>query len=514
MIETLRPGETSLAALERVYRAGVPAKIHPDSRRDVAHSAARLRDGAATDRLIYGVNTGFGKLAGVRIPPGEIESLQRNLVRSHCVGLGDRLPEAQVRLMMTLKLLAFGRGASGVRLELVECIESMLERNVLPDIPVQGSVGASGDLAPLAHLAAVMIGEGTASFEGGRMPGREALAAAGITPLTLGPKEGLALLNGTQFSTACALAAVFDAWRAAESAVVTGALSTDAVMGSTEPLLAEIHALRGHRGQCEAAAMARALLAGSEIRESHRENDSRVQDPYCIRCQPQVLGACLDLLRQAGRTLRIEANGATDNPLVLVETDRIASGGNFHAEPVAFAADQIALAVAETGAIAQRRVAILVDPALSSGLSPFLSPDPGIHSGLMSADIAAAALASENRHLANPCSVDSIPTGAGQEDHVSMSAHGARRLERMVRNLERLLAIEWLAAAAGVEQRAPRRTAAPLVRVVSALRKVVPPLEADRPLAGDVETASGLVRDATLLDACRTFRLPPLDVNA
>ena len=295
---------------------------------------------------------------------------------------------------------------------------------------------------------------------------------------------------------------------------MTGALSTDAVMGSTEPLLPEIHALRGHRGQCEAAAMARALLAGSEIRESHRDNDGRVQDPYCIRCQPQVLGACLDLFRHAGRTLRIEANGATDNPLVLVETGRIASGGNFHAEPVAFAADQVALAVAETGAIAQRRVAILVDPALSSGLSAFLSPDPGTHSGLMSAEIAAAALASENRHLANPCSIDSIPTGAGQEDHVSMSAHGAWRLERMARNLERLLAIEWVAAAAGVEQRAPRRTGAPLRRVVSALREVVPPLDADRPLAGDVETACELLRDGTLLDAYRTCRLPPLDVNA
>ena len=461
-IETLPPGETSLAALERVYRTGVPARLHPDSRAAVLASAARLRAGAAEERPIYGVNTGFGKLAGIRIPPGEIETLQRNLVRSHCVGLGERLPGAHVRLMMTLKILALGRGASGVRPALVACIETMLERGVLPDIPVQGSVGASGDLAPLAHLAAVMIGEGTASFEGRRMPGREALAAAGITPLTLGPKEGLALLNGTQFSTACALAALFDAWRAAESAVVTGALSTDAIMGSTEPLLAEIHTLRGHRGQCEVASTARALLAGSEIRESHRENDSRVQDPYCVRCQPQVLGACLDLFRQAAATLRIEANGATDNPLVLPENGRIASGGNFHAEPVAFAADQIAMAAAETGAIAERRTATLVDPAVSTGLSPFLSPDPGTHSGLMSAEIAAAALASENRHLANPCSIDSIPTGAGQEDHVSMSAHGAWRLNRMVENLERLLAIEWIAAAGrrGAARPPPNRGAA------------------------------------------------------
>ena len=513
MTETLLPGHTTLAPLERVYRAGVPARVHSDCRRAIMDSATRLRRGAATDRAIYGVNTGFGKLAGIRIPAGEIESLQRNLVRSHCVGLGERLLDAHVRLMMTLKLLGLGRGASGVRLEIVACIEAMLERGVLPEIPIQGSVGASGDLAPLAHLAAVMIGEGAASFEGRRMPGGAALEAAGIAPLTLGPKEGLALLNGTQFSTACALAALFDAWRAAECAVVTGALSTDALMGSTEPLLAEIHALRGHRGQCEAAATARALLAGSEIRESHRENDPRVQDPYCIRCQPQVLGACLDLFRQAARTLRIEANGATDNPLVLIETDRIASGGNFHAEPVAFAADQIAMAIAETGAIAQRRIAILVDPALSSGLSPFLSPDPGTHSGLMSADIAAAALASENRHLANPCSIDSIPTGAGQEDHVSMSAHGAWRLDRMVRNLERLLAIELLAAAAGVEQRAPRRTSVPLAGVIRALRESVPPLDADRPLADDVEAARALFRSGALLDECGAFRLPPLDAQ-
>ena len=512
MTVTLRPGETNLAELERVYRMGTTARIHPDNRQAVAASAERLREGAEGSRPVYGVNTGFGKLVRFRIQTDEIEALQCNLVRSHCVGVGDPLPDAHVRLMMTLKILGLGRGASGVRPQLVDCIEEMLARGVLPEIPVQGSVGASGDLAPLAHLAAVMIGEGTATFQGRRMAGRGALKAAGITPLTLGPKEGLALLNGTQFSTACALAALFDAWRAAESAVAIGALSTDAVMGSTEPLLPEIHALRGHRGQCEVAAMTRALLAGSEIRESHRDDDIRVQDPYCIRCQPQVLGACIDLFRQAAGTLRIEANGATDNPLVLMETGRIVSGGNFHAEPVAFAADQIAMAIAETGSIAQRRVAIMVDPELSFGLSPFLSPDPGIHSGLMSADIAAAALVSENRHLANPCSIDSIPTGAGQEDHVSMSAHGAWRLQRMVGNLERLLSIEWIAAAAGVEQRAPRRTGAPLRRVVAALRTAVSPLVADRALADDIEAARGLLRGGDILDACEPCRLPPLEM--
>ena len=512
MTAILRPGITTLAELERIYRTGAPARLHANYLEAVTASADYLRGMAAGERPIYGVNTGFGKLAGIRIPRDKIEALQRNLVRSHCVGLGKRLPEAHVRLMMVLKILSLGRGASGVRPVLIASVEAMLERGVLPVVPVQGSVGASGDLAPLAHLAAVMIGEGKAEYEGRVVSGGAALREAGIPPLALGPKEGLALLNGTQFSTACALAALFDTWRAIECAVATSALSTDAIMGSTEPLLPEIHELRGHPGACEAAAMARALLAGSEIRESHREGDDRVQDPYCIRCQPQVLGAGIDLLRQAGRTLRIEANGVTDNPLVLTESGRIASGGNFHAEPVAFAADQIALAIAETGAIAQRRIAILVDPALSAGLSPFLSPDPGTHSGLMSADIAAAALASENRHLANPCSIDSIPTGANQEDHVSMAAHGAWRLRRMVRNLERILSIEWIAAAAGVEQRAPMQTGALLQRLVALLRESVPRLDADRALSPDIEAARNLIRSGALLQACGTCRLPTIDV--
>ncbi len=511
MTEVLRPGTVSLKVLERIYRQCKPARLHPDSLGAVQVSAELVQKLAVEERPIYGVNTGFGRLAGIRIPAAEIESLQRNLVRSHCAGVGEHLPEAHVRLMMALKILSLGRGASGVRPKLIACMEDMLERGVLPRVPVQGSVGASGDLAPLAHLAAVMIGEGEAEFDGQTMPGGIALETAGIAPIALGPKEGLALLNGTQFSTACTLIALFDAWRAAESAVATGALSTDAVMGSTEPLLPEIHALRGHRGPCEVAAMARALLAESEIRESHRENDDRVQDPYCIRCQPQVLGASIDLLRHAGATLRVEANGVTDNPLVIARNGRIVSGGNFHAEPVAFAADQIALAIAETGAITQRCIAILVDPAASTGLSPFLSPDPGTHSGLMAADITAAALASENRHLANPCSIDSIPTGANQEDHVSMSAHGAWRLQRMVRNLEQILAIEWIAAAAGVEQRGPRQTGPRLQPALALLRERVSRLEADRPLTDDIETAAVLIRSGNLLDACGTSRLPPLE---
>jgi histidine ammonia-lyase len=361
------------------------------------------------------VNTGFGKLAHVRIDARDAASLQRNIVLSHCAGVGETLGAPETRLMMALKLLSLGRGASGVAWGTVELLEGMLEKDVIPAIPVQGSVGASGDLAPLAHMAAVMIGAGEAFFGGERLPGAEALRRAGLAPLVLGPKEGLALLNGTQFSTALALGALFDAWRNAAASVISSSLSTDAVMGSTAPLVEEIHALRGHPGQIETARAMRALMAGSEIRESHRDGDSRVQDPYCIRCQPQVTGAAMDLLHFAGRTLGIEANAVTDNPLVLAEAGRIVSGGNFHAEPVAFAADMIALALAEIGAIAQRRVALMVDPTLSFDLPPFLTPDPGLNSGLMIAEVTTAALMSENKHLANPCVTDSTPTSAIQE---------------------------------------------------------------------------------------------------
>lgn len=329
---------------------------------------------------------------------------------------------------MVLKLLSFGRGASGVRWAFVELLEAMLARGVTPVIPAQGSVRASGDLAPLSHMTAVLIGHGAAEYQGRVLPGAEALTAAGLTPIQLGPKEGLAFINGTQFSTAFALAGLFDGWNAAQSALVTSALSTDAIMGSTAPLQPEIHSLRGHSGQIEAASFMRALLAGSEIRESHIVGDARVQDPYCIRCQPQVTGAAMDVLRQAAHTLVIEANAATDNPLVLTGAGLIVSGGNFHAEPVGFAADMIALALAEIGAIAQRRVALMVDPVLSFNLPAFLTPRPGLNSGLMIAEVTTAALMSENKHIAMPCVTDSTPTSANQEDHVSMAAHGAVRL--------------------------------------------------------------------------------------
>ena len=501
MTHTITPAATTLAQLEAIWRSDAPVALDAAARAGIDASAQLIAQAANGGAPVYGVNTGFGKLASVRIAPQDTETLQRNLILSHCCGVGEPLEPDTTRLMMALKLLSLGRGASGVRWEVCALIEGMLARGVLPVIPVQGSVGASGDLAPLAHMAAAMIGQGEATYQGQTMAGGAALAKAGLAPVVLGPKEGLALINGTQFSTACALVGLFGAWRAARGAVVTSALSTDAIMGSTAPLNPAIHSLRGHQGQIDVADAMSLLLAGSEIRESHRDGDTRVQDPYCIRCQPQVTGAAIDLLRFAGRTLETEANAVTDNPLVIVDTGEILSGGNFHAEPVAFAADQIALAVAEIGAIAQRRVALMVDPTLSFDLPPFLTPEPGLNSGLMIAEVTTAALMSENKHLANPCSTDSTPTSANQEDHVSMAAHGARRLGRMTENLSVILGVEAMCAAQGIEQRAPLVTSEPLQSAIARLRAVVPPLQQDRYLAPDLKAAAACIADDGLADA-------------
>jgi histidine ammonia-lyase len=410
---------------------------------------------------------------------------------------------------MSLKLISLGRGASGVRLEIVRLIEDMLQKRVTPVIPEKGSVGASGDLAPLAHMTAAMMGESEVFFEGVRMPAAVALARAGLKPVVLAAKEGLALINGTQVSTALALAGLFRAHRAAKAALVTGALSTDAAMGSSAPFHPEIHMLRGHSGQIDTAASLRALLSGSVIRESHIEGDERVQDPYCIRCQPQVDGACLDILRFAARTLETEANAVTDNPLVLSDGS-VVSGGNFHAEPVAFAADQIALAVCEIGSIAQRRISLLVDPALSYGLPAFLARNPGLNSGLMIAEVTSAALMSENRQMAHPASVDSTPTSANQEDHVSMACHGARRLLQMTDNLAGIIGIEAITAAQGVELRAPLVTSPELRKAIAAIRAEVPALDGDRYMAGDLAAAAELVASGGLADAVSAGILPEL----
>lgn len=496
---TLVPGAVTLAQLDRIWRGSDEVALCDEARAPVDAAAAMVRDAAQGNNAVYGVNTGFGKLANVKIAAHDTERLQRNLVLSHCCGVGETLDAPTTRLMMVLKLLSLGRGTSGVAWDTVKLLTEMINLNVMPCIPVQGSVGASGDLAPLAHMAAVMIGEGEACLNGTRKIGGAALAAAGLAPLTFGPKEGLAMINGTQFSTACALTALFNAWRSASASVVTSALSTDAVMGSTSPLVDTIHTLRGHPGQIAVARAEREILQGSEIRESHRENDTRVQDPYCIRCQPQVTGAAMDLMHFAGRTLEIEANAVTDNPLILVEEGRIVSGGNFHAEPVAFAADQIALALAEIGAIAQRRVALMVDPVLNFDLPPFLTPDPGLNSGFMTAEVTSAALMSENKHLANPCSTDSTPTSANQEDHVSMAAHAAYRLRRMNRNLNIILGIELICAAQGVIFRLPLKTSPSLQEVIATVRESVGPLELDRYMAPDLGAAAAIIADGRIL---------------
>jgi histidine ammonia-lyase len=511
MTLTLTPGAVTLNDLAKIYYDEASVRLDPACRPAIERAHAQIAKAAAGTDAVYGVNTGFGKLASVKIASEDTATLQRNLILSHCCGVGPAIPRRHARFIMALKLLSLGRGASGVRSEVVDLIEEMLDKGVTPVIPAQGSVGASGDLAPLAHMAAAMMGHGEAEFNGKITSGAEALKSAGLTPVELGPKEGLALINGTQFCTAFALAGLFGAWRSAQSALITSAMSTDAIMGSTAPLQPEIHSLRGHRGQIEAGATMRALLAGSEIRKSHVDGDARVQDPYCIRCQPQVTGAAMDVLRMAAKTLEIEANAATDNPLVLVDADIIVSGGNFHAEPVGFAADMIALAIAEIGAIAQRRIALIVDPVLSFNLPPFLTPNPGLNSGYMIAEVTTAALMSENKHLANPCVTDSTPTSANQEDHVSMAAHGARRLGQMTENLERILGVELLCAAQGIDFRAPLMTSGALQRAVARVRQDVETMGDDRYLAPDLASAAVIIASGDLVTAAG-LEMPEFDV--
>jgi histidine ammonia-lyase len=492
MTAVLKPGATRLSQWRAIWR-GEEAALDPGCAPAVAASAAAIERILAKGEPVYGINTGFGKLAHVRIEASDLEILQRNIVVSHAAGVGAPSPSTTTRLMMALKLASLGQGASGVRAATLAFLEAMLARGVIPVVPEQGSVGASGDLAPLAHMTAAMLGVGEAEFEGRRMPAADALSGAGLSPVTLGPKEGLALLNGTQFSTAHALAGAFAAESAFRAALVTGALSTDAAKGSDTPFDPRIHALRRHRGQIEAAEALRVLMAGSEIRVSHLKGDDRVQDPYCLRCQPQVMGACLDLLRYAARALEDEANGVSDNPLILAEQGEALSGGNFHAEPVAFAADAIALALCEIGSLAERRIAMLIDPALSR-LPAFLTPKPGLNSGFMIPQVTAAALVSENKQRAYPASVDSIPTSANQEDHVSMAAHGARRISPMAENVVNVLAIELLAAAQGCEFHSPLRSSRPLEAARALLRGRVPELGDDRLFHPDITAAAELVR--------------------
>ena len=493
----IQPGGFKLADLRAIWNRHQPLKLAQSAYAAIDTSAATISSIVAKGDAAYGINTGFGKLAKTRIPDDQLELLQRNLILSHSVGTGELVADDVVRLILVMKIASLARGVSGIRASVINAMIAMYNAGIMPAIPVKGSVGASGDLAPLSHMTLALLGEGDVRVDGRLLPAAKALADAGIQPVVLAAKEGLALINGTQVSTALALNGLFLAERLLEAGTVTGALSVDAAKGSDAPFDPRIHSSRGQPGQIATADIYRKLLSGSEIRRSHLENDERVQDPYCLRCQPQVMGACLDIINNAARTLLIEANAVTDNPLVFSDTGEVISGGNFHAEPVAFAADTLALAIAEIGSISERRIALLIDATIS-GLPPFLVPSSGINSGFMIAHVTAAALASENKSHAHPSSVDTIPTSANQEDHVSMATYGARRLHEMAHNTATIVGIELLAAAQGVDFHAPLKTSIALTDVHQALRAKVPFYDKDRLFAPDIEAAKSMVLSGAL----------------
>ena len=492
---TLNPGSVTLAELRAIW-AGAPVALAPDSWAAIESAAACVGRIVESGRTVYGINTGFGLLAQTRIPDDRLAELQRNLVMSHSCGLGEDLSRPVVRLAMATKVIGLARGHSGVRREVVERLLALLEADALPCIPSQGSVGASGDLAPLGHLSAAMLGEGRIDLRGTIMPAGEALRELGLEPLVLGPKEGLALINGTQVSAAVALDTLFTAERVFASALISGALSLDALKGTDAAFDPRIHRARGQKGQIETAAVLKRLIEGSEIRHSH-DDCSRVQDPYSFRCQPQVMGACLGLLRNVTESLEIEANAVTDNPLLFPESGDSLSGGNFHAEPVAFAADMLAMAMCEVASLSERRTAVLVDPKMS-GLPPFLVEDSGVNSGFMIAQVTAAALVSENKSLAWPASVDTVPTSGNQEDHVSMATHAGTKARRIAGNAAGVVGIELLAAAQGVDFHAPLKSSPALEAARAQIRRHVPYYAADRYLADELRWAQDSVLAGTL----------------
>ncbi|SMC82185.1 histidine ammonia-lyase [Desulfocicer vacuolatum DSM 3385] len=489
---TIEPGKLTLNQLRRVMAQPVQVSLAPQCIPNIEQSVKTVSDVVEQGRVIYGINTGFGLLANTLIPHDELEHLQRSIVLSHAAGIGDYMDNATVRLMMILKINSLARGYSGTRLEVINALIELINHGVYPCVPQKGSVGASGDLAPLAHMSAVLIGEGEAFYQGQQIPGKKGLEIAGLDPIALGPKEGLALLNGTQASTAFALDGLFATENLFAAALVTGGLSVEAALASRRPFEAMIHEVRGHAGQIDTAANYRRLLDQSDIGTSHANCES-VQDPYSLRCQPQVMGACLDQIRHAADTLAIEANAVSDNPLVFSDSCDIISGGNFHAEPVAMAADNLALAISEIGALSERRLALLIDTHMSK-LPPFLVEKGGLNSGFMIAQVTAAALASENKSHAHPASVDSLPTSANQEDHVSMAAFAARRLGEMVENSVGVVAIELLAACQGIDFRSPLKTSILLEQARGMLRKKVPFYDQDRYFAPDIKKAANLVK--------------------
>jgi histidine ammonia-lyase len=495
----------TLTEIDAVALRGRPVGIAPAALARARASRELIDRILATGQTVYGVNTGFGKLSDVRIPDGSLAQLQTNLVRSHAGGVGQPLSDAESRAMLLLRANVLAKGFSGCRPELVELLAALLNAGVHPVIPEKGSVGASGDLAPLAHLALVVIGEGEAFYKGERMAGGEALRRAGLQPLLLAAKEGLALLNGTQAMTAVGALAVARGLRVVRIADVAGAMALEALMGTPTAFDARIHVARPHAGQIAAAAHLLRLLQGSEIREAHREHDSRVQDAYCLRCMPQVHGAVRDALAHVRSVLEIEAGSATDNPLVFVDETAggvVISGGNFHGAPLAYAFDYAAIALTDLTGITERRIDRLLNPDINEGLPAFLSPDPGLSSGFMMAQIVAAALINECQVLAHPSSTGSIPTSGGKEDHVSMGMTGAIKLRQIVEHAERIAGIELMCAAQGLEFRRPLKSGGEVEQVYEAVRSVVPRLEQDRVLATDIDALAGAVRAGTFDEWC------------
>lgn len=489
---TIHPGKMTLEELRVVFQQSVTVSLDKKAHAAIEKSVATVNKIIAEDRTAYGINTGFGLLANTRIATKDLQSLQRSIVMSHAAGVGEPLDDDLVRLIMVLKINSLARGFSGIRLEVINALIALVNAQVYPFIPAKGSVGASGDLAPLAHMSLILLGEGKARFEGKWISAKKALEKAGLTPLKLEAKEGLALLNGTQTSTAFALKGLFEAEKLLLSGIVCGALSVEATLGSRKPFDARVQEVRGQKGQIDVAAMFRDILSPtSELAKSH-ENCVKVQDPYSLRCQPQVMGACLTQIRQAAEVILIESNAVSDNPLVFTDNGDIISGGNFHAEPVAMAADNIALALAEIGALSERRIALLMDTHMSQ-LPPFLVNNGGVNSGFMIAQVTAAALASENKVLAHPSSVDSLPTSANQEDHVSMAPAAGRRLWEMAKNVTGILAIEWLSACQGMDFREGLKTSETLEKARKTLRDHVAYYDKDRYFAPDIEAAIHLI---------------------
>lgn len=505
----LKPGTLDLAQLRQAYQQPLRVELDPAAYAAIDASVACVESILAEGRTAYGINTGFGLLASTRIAPADLEKLQRSLVLSHAAGVGEALDDDLVRLIMLLKVNSLARGFSAIRRQVIEALIALINAEVYPHIPLKGSVGASGDLAPLAHMSLVLIGESKARYQGQWLPAREALAVAGLEPMTLAAKEGLALLNGTQVSTAYALRGLFEGEDLFAAATVCGGLSVEAMLGSRAPFDARVHAARGQRGQIDVAAAYRELLTdSSEVSRSHANCD-KVQDPYSLRCQPQVMGACLTQLRQAAEVLEVEANAVSDNPLVFAEEGDVISGGNFHAEPVAMAADNLALALAEIGALSERRISLMMDRHMSQ-LPPFLVENGGVNSGFMIAQVTAAALASDNKALAHPASVDSLPTSANQEDHVSMAPNAGKRLWAMAENVRGILAIEWLGACQGLDFRHGLKSSERLERARSRLRERVPYYQEDRFFAPDIEAASALLASGCLNELVTARLLPSL----